>query len=714
MIEEKEKIPLDAKLISDIIIELNISRRNVAIYPKDHPSVEKSLNRAYEYFKRLFEIRPEITIAIAKDTFIIDDYYLDRKNPVYKELASHLNKLNIIYITFLTGLSLEELYEFHKFISGKISELNEDELHERLKESNLIHIKIGFIDYSAFSFTEGETLKNIPKIPLWEKYVYGLLEGTLQPQEINDEIKEIPPEILAQLLNRSRAEDLKEETYDKVITSYVRKSAESAISSNDLKRLLSFINGLRPELKSQFLTSAIKNISKDIDSIQNALKEITVDELMVILETINEQKVLLPESLKNLLDKLSGLPHHHKEDIFYGGNLILDDIFLSPDLNDLLQEGKTRALISDNYQKEIQKLLNFDFSTVTKFELKETTKEFEDESIEKSFNLTLLELISNNLIVSDEDYKYFLGILSEQIEQFLWTGSFYNILKSLNILESNIKRERFIDITKEYLSNYHNQDFINKLVESIRIFGRHKRDDVLSICKYYGKEIVPSLMDSLTIEESQIVRKLLITILIKLGEIVIPEAIKRLADNRWYVKRNMLYILSENNTHDVLPHVRLYCRYENRKVSFEAIKCLLNAGDRYAIEAIRDYLNSDSKDDVLQAITLIGSYKIQELVPELIRLLKKKGFTGADLYDKIPIVKALGDIGDIRALDVLKDLLLEKSILYKGAAEKLKEEIFRTLKNYPISELNDFIEFGLRSKNNFIKNEARRLKITTL
>ena len=37
---DNDKIPLDAKLLSYAIIELNISRRNVAIYPRDHPSVE--------------------------------------------------------------------------------------------------------------------------------------------------------------------------------------------------------------------------------------------------------------------------------------------------------------------------------------------------------------------------------------------------------------------------------------------------------------------------------------------------------------------------------------------------------------------------------------------------------------------------------------------------------------------------------------------------
>ena len=157
-----EKIPIDSRLLSDAIIELNISRRNVSIFPKDHPSVEKSLGRAFEFLQKLFEFRAEITLAVAKDTLIIDDFFLDKKNPVYREFALQLSKMNITYVTFLTGLTKEELYEFHHIISGKIGETSPQEVQEMFREKNMIHLKAGFIDYDAFSFEEGKTDKESP------------------------------------------------------------------------------------------------------------------------------------------------------------------------------------------------------------------------------------------------------------------------------------------------------------------------------------------------------------------------------------------------------------------------------------------------------------------------------------------------------------------------------------------------------------------------
>ncbi|MFH1026350.1 MAG: hypothetical protein V1764_06710, partial [Nitrospirota bacterium] len=183
-------------------------------------------------------------------------------------------------------------------------------------------------------------------------------------------------------------------------------------------------------------------------------------------------------------------------------------------------------------------------------------------------------------------------------------------------------------------------------------------------------------------------------------------------DSRWFVKRNMLYLLGECNREEVLPHIRPYARHENRKVSFEAVRCLLNSMDGYGLEAVKDYLSSESRESVEQGIALAGAYRIKKVVPDLIQLLKKRRIGGTDAYEKIPIVKALGEIGDPRALDALREVLSGKSLFFKGVTEKLKEEIYRTLRNYPYSAIRDFIEAGMKSKSEYIREESLRLSRT--
>lgn len=710
MADDREKLPLDARILGDAVIELNISRRNVSIYPKGHPSIEGSLNRAFELLQRLFELRPEITIAIAKDTIIVDDYFLDRKNPVYKEFALHLSSMNIASLTFTSGLSKDEIYQFHRILSEGAKESTADSLQGALREGNIIHIRVRFIDYGAFSFYEGKAEKEAPSQRLWERYIYGLLEGTLQAKDISGELQEIPPEILANFLNKSIVDDLKEETYDSVITTYIRRSKGDAFSSKELKRILDFISELRPELKKQFLSSALKGIPEDRDAVEKALNEISADKVIELLTVINKQRIAIPDALKNLLDKFSRLRSGGNEDLFFERGLIADDIFLSPDVMNLLNEGKFETFVTDTYQKEIQKLLNFDVKREAITEkLHEINRECSDEYLEKDFNLIVLELLLSNIILEGET-GFFLNILKEQAAQFIETGQYGQVLKIFRIFGADSLNKRFTKETEEILQYFNSQEFISEVIDSLRIIGRQMRDQALLICEYYGEKIIPPLIEALSGEESQVVRRFLISLITFFGTRSVPLAIKWLEDPRWFVKRNMLFILRECGGKEAIPHVRPYCNYENTKISFEAIRLLLKVGDSHGIDALKKHLESESGEVVEQAIALSGSSRVKEVLPILIQKLKKKSISGTDLHGKIPIIRALGQIGDPGALDTLRDILSSKSLLFKGTLEKLKEEVYMTLKNFPYEDIKDMMEAGLKSKNEQIRGESIKLR----
>ncbi len=709
--DEGEKLPLDARILGDAIIELSISRRNVSVYPKGHPSIEGSLNRAFELLQKLFELRPEITIAIAKDTIIVDDYFLDRKNPVYKEFAVHLSSMNIASLTFISGLSKDELYQFDRILSEGTKEANVKVIQETLKKWNILHIKIRFIDYGAFSFHEGKTEKEASSQRIWERYIYGLLEGALQTEEESDAIQDIPPEMLANFLNKSVTGDIKEDTYDRVITTYIRRSKEKSFSGTELKRILDFINGLRPELKKQFLSSALKGIPKDRDVVENALKDVSADKVIEFLTIINKQKIAVPDALKNLLDKFSGLQSGSTEDLIFGKGLIADDIFLSPDVTNLLNEGKFETFVTDTYQKEIEKLLNFDAKGIVTEKLDELNRECSDEYLEKEFNLIILELFLSNTI-SEEEPGFFIDTLKGQAMQFIETGQYGQVLKIFMVLESDSLNKRFPRVTQEIIQYFYSPEFISQFIDSLRIIGRQMRNEALLLCDCYSEKIIPPLMDALSGEDSQVVRRFLISLITYFGDMSVPDAIKRLEDHRWFVKRNMLYVLKECGGKEVIPHVRPYCNHENKKISFEAIRLLLKVGDSHGIDALRRHLESESGEVVAQAIAITGSFRVKEVLPHLLQMLKKKSISGADLHEKIPIIRSLGQIGDPGALNALRDVLSSKSFLFKGAVEKLKEEVYMALRSYPYEDIKDLIEAGLRSRNEQIRGES--LKITRL
>lgn len=713
MPNEMEKIHPDAGLLGEVIIELNISCRNVAIYPRDHPTIEKFLNRAFNLLQNLFKFRPGITFVVGKDTLIIDSFYLDNKNLVYRQFAKHLSKLNIAYITFLPGLTIDELYKFQHFISKQVTDSSLKEIQEIFSDLALTHIQVGFVDYGAFSFEEGKTAEEIPQEDLWEMYIIGFITGTLKTEEIFEDIEEIPPDIFSRLLNKICKDGIDKTAPEKILTIYIRKFFKRAFSSKEMKKLLDFINGLQPDLKEQFIDTVVDILSKNMDLATMSLSNISADLVIELFDTIRLQKIAIPESLQNLLDKLLSL---HQEDLTFRGSSVVDDIFLPSDIVDMFAKSDLENIISDTfetsvsdiYQKEIQKVLEFDASEMVSVRLSRLKEECDDDYIEKIYNFIILELMSSD-VVSLEEYRKFIEYLNEQTAQFMWTGQYGQVLQIIKLLRLNVEKDKFADITSEALQYYYTQEFFLTLIDSLKIIGRKARDEAWYLCEYYGETIIPFLMDSLVNEDSQTFRSLLMSLLKQFGDKIVPEALKRLDDTRWFVKRNMLYLLNGCTSKEIIPHVRPYCRHENRKVSFEAIKCLLSLEDSYGLEVINEYLLSEIKEEIEQALALLGAFKAKEAVPDLIHMLRKKGKSKADLAQKIWIIQALGNIGDLRSIDAFKEILSSKGLFFSGGLEKLKEEIYKTLKNYRYNDIEDIIQLGLQSKNEYIRGESLRL-----
>jgi hypothetical protein len=115
----EREVPLDAQLLSEAVIELNISRKNVGIYPPGHIQISKSIERAYLILQKMFEIREEMTLGVAKDTLLVGQDYLDQKNPVYRDFALSMSQQGIAAVTFLKGLEKEELVRFHRILTTK-------------------------------------------------------------------------------------------------------------------------------------------------------------------------------------------------------------------------------------------------------------------------------------------------------------------------------------------------------------------------------------------------------------------------------------------------------------------------------------------------------------------------------------------------------------------------------------------------------------------
>jgi len=715
MPEETESIHPDIKLIGETIVALNISCRNSSIYPRNHPAVDSSLNRVFDLFQKIFDIRQALTFGVGKDTLIIDNYRLDRKNTFYRQFAALLNNLNIAYVTFLKGFAKDELYAFQQFVSKRLRDLSPYDMREALFDDRALpNIRIGFADYKSFSIEEGKTSEDIRQEDIWELYIVGLTTRTLNAEDI-EKLDEISADIFSRIINKMYEKSLETETTKKIFTLYAQRIFQRPFSNDDMKKLLDFLNGLEPDPRGEFF-AVVADMLSSVSSAAGSLKNVSPDLIITLSQAMRSQEISIPDSLRNLLDKLLRLTHEENDPLNLRGSFSVDDIFLPSDILNIVAKSELDKTIFDpfdtsvneTYQREIQKLSDFSAPERFTMPVARLKKDCDDDAIDKVFYPIIFEIMTSDAVL-EEEYRHFIQTLKEQTSQFMLTGQYRQVLQMIKLLRFNIEKNRFADITSEELKYYYTDEFFLAFIDSFKTIGSQARDEAWEFCEFFGEVIVPHLIHALANEDSKAFRSLLLGFLKQFDETIVPEVLKGLNDTRWFVKRNMLCLLIGRNSKEIMPHVRPYCRHENRKVSLEAVKCLLSLRDDYAVEVLREHLRSGSEEYVEQAISLMGSFRVKEAIGDLVQLLRGKGTIKTDIAQKLLIIQALGNIGDPLCLEAFREILSRKSLFFRKDREKMKEDIYKTLKNFSYGDIEDMVRSGSKSRNRYIREHSSRL-----
>lgn len=699
--DKGDKLPLDAKLLSDAVIELNISRRSVGLYPPDHPIVGESLERAFSYLQKLFELRPEITLGVAKDALLVDEYQLDRRNPVFKEFSLSLHSKGLAAVTFHSGITKEELLAFHSLLTMADSPVGKA-LVESAKGYNMPHMRLTAIDFSLFGFAESEHKTGEATGEIWHDYVYSLLHGKL-PEEAIDAVLTIPPDQMASVMNNAVSEDTNADAYDRVITAYLQRKNRPRLSSEAFTKFLSFMEKLKPEVRNQFLSRTSCHITENIENIEMTLADMTPERFEQIAGLISRQSSLVPETLQNLIGKLSQI----KDGKDFQAYILqmkaspIHDIEIDENILKLFAQDNFNSFVREDYRRELTAMIEAAPKVTNTPGI--ITEHCSNSEIDKALLSILLELIETDFI-TDEDYLVLLTKLSESVNAFLGTGRFEEILEIYNALSSHILTSRFSDKASSMVEYFfRSENFISSFVYALSTWGRKDREGAYRLSRALKLYIIPSLLDELEKEKNSGMRKFLLSVLVSIGSEAIPYAVKRLHDDRWYIVRNMLYLMRECNATRQVEQIKKFIKHKKTSIRIEALSALLHFKTPDAVPYLKLYLNSKKPELVKKSVRLAGKYNIREVVPLLIGMLEKKDLMGNESLYKIDIVIALGDIGDDRAVPALMKTYNTKTLFYRGHLDDLKLEIFKTLDRYSPAAVMPLVRAGLSSEHEEIR-----------
>jgi len=689
----------DMGLLSTIIVELNIARKQVALYGARHALVAESINRLLSALRKTHEHEQDLRIGAARKTLLYGEFALDRDNPVFRELAEALFRKRIAAVSLLAGVAADELLQFLTFLAAGSTADRGTAPPEMTFSSR--HISLTAIDFSALGFDGTREDRSAEHTRTLENYVSALLNGTLATDQEESFVMTGSPADIARILNRTAEQPGGRSSYDRIISAYLRgKESDRAARLN---RFGALVRGLHPGLRRQFAELSLLRKELGERDLFQLLKSLTLDDMEKVMSTFQQGSI--PESIRNLLASLQGAGKGTQYfDHVRPGKAVISEFDVEIDQNvlELFQDDRFSAFVSDQYHAELKGLMQGP-RQISPEAAEEIARECTESFIAKRFASLLLDLVDSPL-VNDADGEELATAFGAVTEHFLETGRFSDLVA----LERTISQRAGADgsgaAREAALEHYfRSPGFIEKFITAITLWGKHDRTGVEELSRVLAPSLRGPLTDALAEEDDLATRKFLLQLLSDMGPEVLDEAVKRLGDERWYVVRNMIHLIRELKGTQHAERINALSRSSNRRVASEAVRTLLQFDVPAARFGLKLLLERPDPALSIEAIHLAGAYKVREVVPALLMLLEAKDAAAAADDRKVKIIKALNEIGDPRALPALGRIAAPPRFFFGGSSERLRTAVYQGIENYPPEAVRPLIEDGLRSGNEEIK-----------
>jgi HEAT repeat protein len=217
--------------------------------------------------------------------------------------------------------------------------------------------------------------------------------------------------------------------------------------------------------------------------------------------------------------------------------------------------------------------------------------------------------------------------------------------KYMNMLSAYLGSEEIIALLAEILDSGMELDR--------RVFGE--------FIEFLDKSAIEPMVKYLGELKTIHARKNIIDVLIVLGRKDIQAVSKGLSDERWYVVRNIIYILRKIGDRRAIEHLLRTVRHRDVRVRKEVIKALGELGSREVIQTLRECLDDPDMQVRVQAAKAFGSIGSEPAKRILLDKISDKAFREKDFNEKREFFDVLSKWKDTEVFDFLLKTLKVRS-----------------------------------------------------
>jgi hypothetical protein len=420
-------------------------------------------------------------------------------------------------------------------------------------------------------------------------------------------------------------------------------------------------------------------------------------------EFLEETPVIIPETVDQFRKNLVFKPLAHHVEV------------------DLTEEGSEEGLDLDEIlSKVMEEPLPFvtDRSVyfLTPDEVEGLRRDVEVE-VDPTFIFNIIDILFEILALEKErePYQDAVNILIKVLDAFLTLGEFtkasdflkrvYIILKTYELQDWQIEHIRRI-VTEA--GDDVRIERIGKVLEREEGVRLEEVNDYLLLLQ---KNSIKPLIKLLGELKNSKTRRVFCDALSEIGKNAIDLLTPFIDDRRWYLVRNITYILGRIGKEQSLPYIQKVFNHEEIRVRREAVQALGLIGSPKAVGLlIRALTDNDVRIRCMAAINLGKGGKKSGLIP-LLEVVQSKDFYKREPAEIKAFFNAIGMVGSNEAIPVLQQLLERKSWFGRGKTDEIRIGAANALAMIGTSEAKTILEEGKNSKEESIRDAcAQALK----
>ncbi len=667
--------------ILDFLKELAVGFKSAKSYPIGHPIMEKVVSNTLAQISRIFADYPEFSFYFLEKTVIFQDIRLDvSKNLAVLSLIEALRKNEIESLTFLSGVTNEDVKNLYEVLSSSKAKLKEyGGPTEMLQAKGTEKIKINAV---KFGIQAGAAVQVIR-----EKTVSETSKDDSNIEEVIEDFKRLIEKGLTALEMRQEFNKLIESTDGISLPSQMKGSEAVARILENLPYEYRIELLKDVELKP-FVLKVLSNLNEESLLELIVAREDRVEGVKKILGSLSDEKFaqllpMLKDRIPNIYEYLAqmGLALSEK----------LTSVFSLEDLHNTIkpyynmldshnakvrEEGiKSLATLASRFLQ--QGHLEISSEVVQRICLaleQEAVVEVVNNSTEEIFNLYNIARLSNHGKICDMIVEPFNKILGRP-------GIPLQIKRALI---------NFIGETKNPIA-------LSALISFLWESGVYP--EVRAAIVKMGKSAVPELLLTLKEAEDYSLRMKIIDILKNIGKETLDILLKNIDAPEWFMRRNIVNIIGEIGNKEICSNLEILMNDPEDRVRLELVRTFSKLEYEKGLKS----LLKDSAIEV-RAESLRGLRKVisNEEIGELLQSLKEKG----DAFHA-ELLKIIGERKLTVAYPFVVDYLRNLTLRDDQTAQGLKHIAFSVLIRLSHPETKAVLEEFANSRDKSLAELAR-------